>query len=123
MLMAAELKGYDCTDHDPVDQYRPRSDEVFYWLTLSIGPAGEDAADLFSAVVATPSGLQRAKQEGHRIGPRPPIIVEPYSWSSVLAEVQSRISRCEPDVSWSGLSTSLRRFFAWEYDRFEERGR
>ena len=109
------LKYFDCTDHDPIEEYVPESDSVWYWLTLGIGTPESEAADLFSVPVGTPVGLREARQSGERKFCVPPIIVNPYDWIMVLAEVNRRIGTCA-DLSWSGMQEQLRKLFFWEYE-------
>ena len=46
--MKAQLKGQDCTGHDPIEKWRPEDPaEVDYWLCLHIGPKWRKGADLF----------------------------------------------------------------------------
>jgi len=109
------LKDFDCVVHDPIDQWRPDSDEVWYWLTLHIGDPDSDAADLYYVAVFTPPGLTAAKQAGQSIGPPPPIVLPKYSWQAVLNVVNARLSLCE-GFGWHDVNQKLRLKFAWEYE-------
>ena len=109
------LKGFDCTDHHPIEEWVPSDDSVWYWLTLEIGTSDSEGADLFSVPVGTSVGLRDARQRGERSAFPPPIIVNPYDWSAVLAEVDRRLSACA-DISWAGVADSLRRLFYWEFE-------
>ena len=109
-----ELKGFYCTDHDPVDEWIPENDRVYYFLTLRIGKSGSDAADFYYVTVCTPAGIAEAKQASAKLGPEPPIILHEYSWQGVLSEVESRLKSCR-GFGWFDVQEKLRRQFAWEY--------
>ena len=109
------LKDWDCTYHDPIESWQPETDVVDYHLALHIGPPDLEAADLWYVQVFTPAGLARAKQEGQRIGPKPPIIVRPYRWSAVLDEAQRRVASCT-GFGWLDVQEKLRRQFHWEWE-------
>ncbi len=59
--MKPELKRWDCADHDPIEDWLPVDGNVCYELTLHIGAAGSDAADLYRVTVATPGGAKRVR--------------------------------------------------------------
>lgn len=111
-----QLKGFDCIDHDPIEEWMPSSDsDAYYPLCLHIGPPDEEVADLFYVDVATPQAInahnlgRRLKQKG--------IVVNPYSWESVLAKVQATIECCEGE-NWSQQSELLSKHFNWEYENY-----
>ncbi len=114
-MVRPEIRSVDCSDHHPIEQWVPDHRDVYYWLNVRIGPTGEAAADNFVTLVATPAGLASLKQSGFRIGPEPPIVVEPYEWSSVRSQLEARVAECG-DASWDRVNERLRRAFQWEYE-------
>jgi hypothetical protein len=114
-----ELKSFDSADvHDPDTWAPPASAEVFYWMTLEIGEPGAPGADCWQVCVANRAGWK--SRAGTAVRPRgkaqaPPIVVEPYSWSAVLAEVNERLRRSEGE-RWLDVQEALRREFEWEYE-------
>lgn len=111
-----QLKGFDCVDHDPIDEWVPSSNEdAHYALYLEIGPPDSEGANLFYVDVATPQAINehnlgsRLKQRG--------IVVNPYSWDAVLAKVQEILARCEGD-NWNQQSELLSKHFHWEYENY-----
>ncbi len=114
-MIEPEIRDFDCMDHDPIDEYVPDRPDVCYWLTVAIGAAGEEGADNFQILVATPKGLKALKQAGHKLGPEPPIVVEPYDWSSVYSRLEARVAKCSTHT-WTFVMERLRRSFRWEYE-------
>ena len=110
-MITPHLKSFDATDIGDVRGWDPESEEVFYWLTLQIGWAEGTASDTYTVAVATPTGLRRPKG-GWRCKP---IVVSPYSWESVVAEVDARLKACSGH-SWLHVQEQLRTEFWWEYE-------
>lgn len=111
-----QLKAFDCFDHDPIDEWVPESDEdVNYSLCLHIGPPDEEGSDLFYVDVATPQAINRhnlgksASQRG--------IVVNPYSWDSVMNAVQATLETCGGE-NWSQQSGLLAKHFSWEFENY-----
>jgi len=112
-----ELKGFDCVDLDPIDEWAPESEKVYYYLTLHIGEPESEAADLYGVMVCNPAGIAAAKQAGVKFGPEPPIMLAEYSWQGVLNEVTLRLKSCR-GFGWLDVQEKLRRQFAWEYEGY-----
>ena len=110
-----ELRGFDCTDHHPIEKWRPTSDSVHFSLTLHIGVTGFDGADLYRVAVFTTRGLAEAKQGAVNLRGSDPIILEEYSWDGVLDEVRSRLARCS-GFGFGDVQEKLRSEFDWEYE-------
>lgn len=117
--MTPELKGYDCSYHDPIDRWVPDGDEVLFWLTLHIGEPGRDGADLYTVPVATVPGLKTAKWKQRPRSPGTkdvqPIVLREYTWEGVLASVRERLQACS-GYAWLDVQDKLRHQFAWEYE-------
>ena len=116
-MIAPQVKAFDCTDHDPIEDWKPSSESVWYTLTLHIGTSDRQGADLFSVTVCTPTGLNDAKQDGFAPGPEPPIVLSEYSWPEVVEAVQDRIQDCQGS-DWGNIQTKLRKRFRWEYENY-----
>jgi len=113
-----QLKGYDCIDHDPIDEWEPKSDaDVFYSLCLHIGSPDSERADLFYVDVMTPQAINNHNL-GRRLSQRR-IIVNPYSWEEVLKSVQAILERCTGE-NWSQQSTQLAKHFSWEFENYRQ---
>ena len=113
--MTPELKSFDCADHDPIDQYTPKTESVWYYLAMHIGLPGDSSSDMFTAIVATPSGLGELKARGQQIECGRPILVSSYSWAAVRDEIQERLESCA-GPNWLEVQEKLRREFLWEYE-------
>lgn len=106
-----KLKGVDCVDHDPIEQWQPDDDTaVSYQLCLHLGPADETGADLFYVHV-TSSEIASARVSDD--APRQ-LVVAPYSWANVVARVETILNDCAGD-SWQSQAAQLARYFDWEY--------
>jgi hypothetical protein len=120
-MITPELKDFDCADIDDPATWKPDHDDVLYWLTIRIGQPGSDAADLFNVPVATPSGLKKRSHEDRRSCPAPPIVINPYSWESVLDEIERRLNSC-CGHDWFTVQEKLRTQFHWEYEGMSGHG-
>ncbi len=118
-MLTPELKSCDCAGLDPIQDWVPESDEVYYWLTCRIGLEGSDAADLYQVPVLNVRGLKsdvwkKRSKRGPASDP-PAIVVEPYSWEGVLAELGRRLESCS-GYDWFHINDALRKLFHWEYE-------
>jgi hypothetical protein len=111
------LKGWDCVDHDPIDEYKPATESVCYALALRIGPDDSSGGDFYYVTVATPEGLRelQPRSEGSTAGV--PIILSDYSWQQVLTAVENRLAECA-DYGWPRVQDRLRAQFRWEYEDY-----
>lgn len=111
------LVHWDCADIAHVEEWLPPGEDVRYWLTLAIGLAGEGATDNFQVCVATPAGLGSGRGQLLLRGGRrtPPIVVNPYRWEAVRAEISRRLDACRGS-DWREVQDRLRTQFLWEYE-------
>ncbi|MEO0415299.1 MAG: Imm8 family immunity protein, partial [Verrucomicrobiota bacterium] len=113
-MTTPQLRGFDCIDYDPIDEWQPSSSaEVYYSLCLHIGTPDEEGADLFYVDVATPQAINELNL-GKRMSERG-IVVNPYSWENVLNEVQGILERCKGE-DWNQQSELLAKHFNWEFE-------
>ena len=117
-IVTPELKSYDSADIEDLERWVPEGSEVIYWMTLTIGLPGSQAADNFQVCVATPPGLH--SPDGLRTRPKggdqpPAIVVQSYSWAAVVSEIERRLVACT-GRDWSEVCEKLRHQFAWEYE-------
>lgn len=114
-MLTPELKTFDSADVDDLLKWVPDTDEVLYWLNLEIGLPGAERADHYQVAVATPAGLKPHRGMRARSGAWQPIVVRPYSWKAVLAEVERRLLSCS-GADWHDVNQRLRAQFQWEYE-------
>ena len=115
-MIIPELMAFDCLDHDPIEQWIPDSDaEVDYRLCLHVGQPDSEACDLFYVRVTTPEAIG-AHHPGTSVGKRR-IVVNPYSWESVLEAIQATLARCAGE-GWSQQSALLAEHFDWEFEGY-----
>lgn len=117
-MKTPQLKGYDCIDHDPIDEWTPESDaDVFYSLCLHIGFPQSEGADLFYVDVMTPQAITHHNL-GRRLNQRK-IVVNPYTWDAVLESVKVTLERCAGE-DWSQQSALLAKQFNWEFENYRQ---
>ena len=96
-------------DHEPAD---PGDAAVLF--EASIGPKGQDGAEVFSFVAITPRAL--ARDQGSRWG-RGYLILNHVSWAGVEAAVRNLISHCSGD-NWAQVAEKLNRETHWEFEAY-----
>lgn len=110
--MKPVLKGQDCFEHDPIEDWVPSdSAEVDYCLCLHIGPDRSDGAELFYVNIVSPKVAETMVTKAKKL------IIEDYSWSAVLTHVTNVLDSIEaPD--WTGITDILRVKFNWEFESY-----
>lgn len=107
--------------HSPdveVDAWEPADDrEVHFLLELEIGEVGDERADLFQVVVASPEGLRARKAHGGVLSDRATLVLSRFSWTTVHGALARIIKSCEAD-DWAEAVQRLQRYFAWEYEDY-----
>jgi hypothetical protein len=116
-----ELKVVHCPDIDDLPKWIPDGEDVCFWLELSIGLPGSEAADIFQVCVATPTGLKTTL--GRAIKPRGaakarPIVLPQYSWPALLDAIHDRLES-SVGTDWLEIQEKLRRQFDWEYENYK----
>ncbi|HBQ20134.1 MAG: Imm8 family immunity protein [Sandaracinaceae bacterium] len=99
--------------------WEPESDaDVCFLLQIEIGPAGEEGADVFDCMVATPEGLRKLERPGQPvIATRALLVFSSFSWTELFRVLDRLIASCEGH-SWVETCDRLQRYFRWEYDEF-----
>ena len=110
--MKPVIVSYDCTDHDPIDKWLPDdASNVDFWMNFTIGPDME-AGDNFQVHVVTPNNLHGKNSDNHAI------VLNEYSWSSVLASVEKMLEKCRGS-DWSEMSEKLSQLMYWEFENYQ----
>jgi len=112
-----EVKYFWSPDIDNLWAWEPEKNEVFYLLQMNIGFTGEDAADDYSIIIATPEGIlnefkKRSSDEIYKI-----IVQKEYSWKNVISHINYLISTID---SWNQyeINSLLQGYFHWEYGKY-----
>jgi len=108
--------------HSPdveLQEWQPASlEDVCFLLQMEIGPAGEEGADVFDVMVATPEGLRRLQRQGEMfISKRALFVVAHYSVDELLRSLAELVASCDGE-SWVQCVQKLQRYFQWEYDDY-----
>ncbi len=98
-------------DQEPVD---PADAAVLF--EASIGPKGQEDAEVFSFVAITPRAL--ARDQGTRWG-RGYLILNHVSWAGVEAAVRNLLSQCSGD-NWAQVAERLNREMHWEFEAYRK---
>ena len=112
-MKTPEIKSWDCTEHDPIDQWKPEDPErVGFWCNLTIGIQGQEGGDNFMVQVATHKVVPQLQDKTN-------LVVIPYyeSWEATLTVLQEILAQCA-DFDWSGISEKLAKHFHWEYQGY-----
>lgn len=111
-----QIKNYSSSDVDNLWAWEPETNAVFYCLEMDIGWEDEEAADIYSVIVATPNGVLDVGKnslvfgEIHRI-----LLLDLYSWRAVRTSIEAKVSAIDTyDESEAVLM--LERYFYWEYE-------
>lgn len=118
--MRAELKGLDTADADGGDlrAFRPE-DRTHFRLDVaaSVGPAGEEGAELFQFTVCSPSWLAAAPLPKGFAFQRHTLLLERWDPGLVERAITDLCRRTEGQ-SWDELAAKLSRFGLWEFEDY-----
>lgn len=108
--MRPELRSLSSTD---LSDGESPSDPIKAWVGVQaeIGVHGNEGADTFSFVVATPSALTEGglPRWGHGL-----LLVESFDWSVVRAAVEKLLGHCEAE-DWDEIAAKIGRYLDWEF--------
>ena len=106
------IRGWDCTDHDPIEDWVPDDPAlVEYWCNVAIGIEGENGANNFQVHVVTEEMLSQIENKNF-------LIVLPYyeGWSQVLDAINVRLDEIR-ELNWAGMQEPLSKMFLHEYSQ------
>ncbi len=108
-----EIVPNDFPGWDAFRQYRSADPlDDFAWFTLFIGIEGEDSADTFQVVVATPRAVGRIKSQH---GSFPGLTVDHFDPNSIERTLKEYVSNFSGNT-WEQIATQLRKRMLWEYE-------
>jgi hypothetical protein len=115
------VKGYFSSDVENLATWNPTSpQDVYYPLELSIGTEGEDRADIFQVVVATPEAIRsRLMAKAKCVVGRHILLVAEQDWPSIKRFCESIVEKCADDT-WPKVCSRLARSFRWEFEDYVE---
>jgi hypothetical protein len=103
---------YDCTDHDPIEQWVPNDPfDVDIWINFTIGPNSK-SGDNFLARVITSNNLHGKDSDKYAV------ILTEYSWANVIYEINRFLEMCSGN-NWLEISEKLSKFMHWEYQDYK----
>jgi hypothetical protein len=103
-----------------IDSWQPESTAVCFLLELEIAEEGDERADLFQVVVATPEGLRRLPADANAVlSDRGALILAEFSWPRLHATLHRILRECGAE-DWSAAVLRLQRYFLWEYEDYIE---
>jgi len=126
MVIKLEIRSFISGDVDDLSTWCPSlASDVYIHVEMEIGEVGALGAYLFSAIIATPEGLNNHhKGEAlksfkiiqRRRGGGGLVIVNEYNWKEVRCKLEEIVSRCEKE-GWDESLDCLRKKFFWEYEK------
>jgi hypothetical protein len=115
--MRAELKSLDWDGHALPD-FRPEDAGRFrVTVAASIGPAGQDGAELFQFTVCSPQWLAEESLPKGFAFQRHTLLVDRWNPDLVERAIHDLCLRTEGD-DWSEIAASLSRFGLWEFEDY-----
>lgn len=112
------LKGIDFGAED-LHTYTPQMPNNFcVWLTLAIGPEGDDGSDLFQVGICTVSWLAHQLSIKGAYVLRHMVLVESFDFELIKKTVHEIIENAER-LNWEQSVPILCRYFAWEYEDYQ----
>ena len=79
-LKEPEIKSWDCTDHDPIEEQQPDDSSIAeYWCNVVIGIKGEDGAGNFQVLMVTVKMLSQINDKECLL-----VILHYEGWNQVL---------------------------------------
>ncbi|WP_417391107.1 Imm8 family immunity protein [Gimesia sp.] len=121
MNIKLEIIDFFSGDIDEVWNWIPEFDEeVFFHLEIVVAEVGKKGGNLFQMEIATVEGLKnfRLKYPDKNISSHGLIIIENYSWESLLNHLKSEIEVCSLN-SWQESMQCLSKKFLWEYEDYK----
>ena len=116
--MRAKLKSLVPNDYPSFDQFIPDDDQNFgLWLSLDIGPADGDGAEVFQLLYCSPIWFQEHELKGGLRSGEHTVFAKMYDRRALLAFVERRIQACE-GPNWHEIALKLSRLFHWEFDGY-----
>jgi len=107
------IKSWDCTDHDPIDEWVPDDPSmVEFWCNVAIGIEGEKGADNFEVHVVTEAMLPQIEEKKY-------LLVVPYyeGWNQIIEALNTKIKEIN-ELNWLAMSDKLSKMFHWEYEGY-----
>lgn len=95
----------------------PSRSDVCVLLQVEIGASGDERADVFSCVVATPDGVKRLPDANGIVCDRALLVVTEFSWELVAAWLDAVLLKCSSQ-DWQTSVGLLQRYFKWEYEDY-----
>lgn len=112
------LKGINFGAED-LNTYAPEIPDKFcLWLTLAIGPEGDDGSDLFQVGVCTVSWLAHQLSIKSAYVLRHMILVESFDFKLIKKTIIEIIESAERP-NWEQSVSILCRYFAWEFEDYQ----
>ena len=115
-MIVPELKSLLSVDLErPVVPVDPEDCSVF--LQASIGPKGEEGAEVFAFSVVTPAFLARAPlpRWGHGL-----LLVQVFSWQDIDRSLERLLSHAHRNT-WPEVAAVLNQQMGWEFENYQAR--
>lgn len=112
--MHIEIKSFDCSKHDPIENWKPEdADHVDFWMNFTIGTKDVEGGDNFEAHIMTKNALYESKNKKGK-----KIILEYYSFKNLMDEMNNILVESD-DTDWQRVCENLNKYFYWEFDNYK----
>jgi hypothetical protein len=94
--------------------------DVAILVEVEIGEEGQQGADLFQVMLATPRGLERIaiQRSSVVISDRALVVMKEVSAGTFVEWLSSTLEKCAADT-WVSSVERLQRYFLWEYEDYQ----
>jgi len=114
--VTAFIKAFDCADSDDRFSYVPAEPDNFgFWMDFTIGQQGEEWANNFHVLIATPSYIRQQHPFQKAVLLRNTWLVFDYDFNQILNTVDKYVKSLNED-SWEKLTEKLSRIAWREYE-------
>ncbi|GAB3698136.1 immunity 8 family protein [Spirosoma flavus] len=110
-----------CDSSDVIDffDYQPEvHDDFGFPLNLTIGIEGQEGANNFQLMVATPKYIQRTHPNQSAVLLRHYLVVFQYDFNEILDIINNYVRSIEED-SWEKVAEKIGRIAQWEFEDYK----
>jgi len=110
--MQAEVRGIEANDILNWPHWSPVDATCdLQWFTVTIGPPGEQGADLYQIAVATPLGIKKHVSKARFVG----LVVDRFEPPVIEQAIREFVAGSQART-WQGVVNLLRAKMRWEYE-------
>jgi len=117
-MITAEIKSLDLSSDVPWSDFLPDDPVYFgFYLTATIGVAGNDGGDLFQILICSPQWLSDANRRGECLSSRHFEIDQPFNTKAIEAALAGFVQSCRGE-NWQEVVDKLSQKAEWEFEGY-----